>query len=112
MSKQSKSITLPCRRYFEDRLIFFIDCKYFAERKLTEEEDKLCDQSIMRAAVELKGFDYALDMLEKEGYQVSVEDRKFSPKDILSSISDMKVTDVVEPVSSESDSGSEDLGGN
>ncbi len=79
----SKEITLPCRRYFEERLLFFIDCKYFANRKLTDDEDKLCDQSIMRASIELKAFELAIEMMEKDGYSVTIEERKFKPEDIV-----------------------------
>lgn len=105
MSKESKSITLPCRRYFEQRLIFFINCKYFVKRELTEDEHKVCDHSIMRAAVEFKSYDYALEMLEKDGYTVTIEDKVFKPDEIVPSTRDMmtdditNVTDTLEPES-------------
>lgn len=97
----NKLITLACRRYFEDRLIFFLDCKYFNKTELSPEETKLIDESIMRSAVELKGYDFAIEMMTKEGYDITIEERRFNPEDILGSIADMKVTDVVEDVSTE-----------
>lgn len=100
----NKLLTLPCRRYFEDRLLFFLDCKYFNQKELTPDEHKLLDESIMRSAVELKGFDYALEMMTKEGYEVTIEERRFKPEDILGEVIDAKVTDVVEEVSSEENS--------
>lgn len=85
--------------------MFFLNCKYFSNRKLTEEEENLCDQSIMRALVEYRGFDVAIEMFEKEGYSVAIEERKFYPEQIIAKPPN---TDVVESGSSEEISADED----
>ena len=87
---QKRNVTMPCVKYFQDRLIFFIDCKYFSSRPLTEEETDLVDKSIMRAAVELKAYDYGIDMMKKEGYEVTIEERKFAPDDLLPNLVEVK----------------------
>ena len=44
----------------------------------------------MRAAVELKAYDYGIDMMRKEGYEVTIEERKFAPDDLLPDLVEVK----------------------
>lgn len=105
MSSDSKTITLPCRRYFEERLLFFLQAKYFPNRQLSEEENNICDKSLKLATIEFGGYDTALEMLEKEGYTVTIEQRKFSPMEVVApEVTD--VTDSISPPDSSSDTDS------
>jgi len=98
-----KSVTLPCKKYFEERLLFFIDCKYWSGKKLDADTEEMIDRSIMRAAVELKAYEYSIQMMEHEGITVIVEDRKFQPGDLMPRVEELPDTEsepTPEPTSS------------
>lgn len=104
----NRTVTMPGIKYFQDRLLFFIDCKYFTAKPLTDEETKLVDTSIMRAAVELKAYDYGIDMMKKEGYEVIIEERKFCPDDLISKLqSETTEEEQEKPIEEKDDSGSD-----
>lgn len=97
----NKVVTLPCRKYFEDRLLFFLDCKYWSEQKLDPNTEEMVDRSIMRSAVELKAYEYSIEMMEKEGLTVVIEDRVFQPSDLKPKVEELaesespELTDVI-----------------
>ena len=88
---EDEKFTIPCKDYFIDRLIFFLDCKYFTSKKYEGEESELLEQSIMRAAVELKAYTQSLELMREKGYTIEIEQREFKPF-----LKDFGVTDVVE----------------
>lgn len=89
-----KAVSLPCRKYFEDRLIFFLDCKYWANSKYDPNTEEMLDKSIMRAAVELKAYEYSIEMMEKEGIRVVIEERVFQPCDLKPKVEELPNVDV------------------
>lgn len=98
-----KIVTLPCKKYFEERLLFFIDCKYWSGKKHDADTEEMLDRSIMRAAVELKAYEYSLEMMGREGIQVTIEDRKFQPGDLMPRVEELPDTEsepTPEPASS------------
>lgn len=84
-----KTVTMPCRKYFEDRLLFFIDCKYWSDKKHDADTEELLDKSIMRAAVEMKAYEYSISMIEKEGITVVIEERVFEPADLKPKVEEL-----------------------
>lgn len=84
-----KIITLPCRKYFEDRLLFFLDCKYWSDKKHDADTEEVIDKSIIRASIELKAYEYSISMIEKEGFKVVIEDRVFEPADLKPKVEEL-----------------------
>lgn len=87
-----KIVTLPCRKYFEDRLLFFIDCKYWSNKERSADTEEMIDRSVMRAAVEMKAYEFSLEMMKKEGLTVVIEDRKFNPGDLMPRVEELPDT--------------------
>ena len=97
-STPQKTITLPCRKYFEDRLFFFLDCKYWSGKTNDPDMEELLDKSIMRAALEMKAYEYSIEMMEKEGFTVVIEERVFEPADLKPKVEELdspEPTDVI-----------------
>jgi hypothetical protein len=99
-STPEKTLTLPCRKYFEDRLLFFLDCKFFCDKDKQRNPDteELLDKSIMRAMIELKAYQPYLTVLETEGVAVVIEDRVFQPADLKPKVEELdspELTDVI-----------------
>jgi hypothetical protein len=97
-SKPEKTITLPCRKYFEDRLIFFLDCKYWSGKKHDPDTEELLDKSIMRAALEMKAYYPTIEMMEQDGLTVVIEERVFKPDDLKTKVEELdspEPTDVI-----------------
>ena len=88
---ETKRVEIPCRKYFEQRLLFFIDCKYFSGQTLNDEQNSLMDRSIMRASLELKMFDNSVEIMKNDGMEVNIVEREFRPDDLLESIKQSRV---------------------
>lgn len=103
MEVPQKIVTLPCKKYFEDRLLFFIDCKYWSKKDRDADTEEMIDRSVMRAAVELKAYEYSIEMMQREGIIVQIEERRFSPGDLMSKVEELPDTEsepTPEPTSS------------